>query len=100
MQRSQLRWQCRRGMRELDDLLTAYLDRHYEQGPPDNWREAYISAYATMHPWEDWAETWALYLDITSVLDTAANMGLKVVCGAAALMVGWTGRYTAAFRAS
>lgn len=31
MQRSQLRWQCRRGMRELDDLLTAYLDRHYEQ---------------------------------------------------------------------
>ena len=27
---SRLRWQCRRGMRELDQLLVAYLDRHYE----------------------------------------------------------------------
>ena len=27
---SQLRWQCRRGMRELDQLLVAYLDNHYD----------------------------------------------------------------------
>ena len=24
-----LRWRCRRGMRELDQLLTRYVDRHY-----------------------------------------------------------------------
>jgi len=28
---SKLRWQCRRGMRELDELLLAYLERRYEQ---------------------------------------------------------------------
>jgi len=30
MHRAQLRWQCRRGMRELDELLTGYLDRRYD----------------------------------------------------------------------
>jgi len=30
MQESALRWQCRRGMRELDELLLGWLDRHYE----------------------------------------------------------------------
>ena len=28
--KSQLRWQCRRGMRELDQLLVRYLDEHYD----------------------------------------------------------------------
>ena len=27
---SRLRWQCRRGMRELDELLVRYLDEYYE----------------------------------------------------------------------
>ncbi|MDA0789457.1 MAG: putative zinc-binding metallopeptidase [Proteobacteria bacterium] len=49
---------------------------HYEQGPPADWRSRYISAYATMHPWEDFAETFALYLNMVSVLDTARNMGI------------------------
>ena len=31
MHRSWLRWQCRRGMRELDELLLAYLERHYDR---------------------------------------------------------------------
>jgi hypothetical protein len=52
------------------------LKRHYKDGPALNWSDTYISAYATMHPFEDWAETFSLYLDITSELDTAANMGL------------------------
>lgn len=30
MRESALRWQCRRGMRELDELLLGWLDRHYE----------------------------------------------------------------------
>ena len=53
------------------------LTRYYEQGAPENWQASYISAYATMHPWEDFAETFALYLNIVSVLDTSLNMGMS-----------------------
>ncbi len=28
-----LRWRCRRGMRELDELLTRYVDEQYEHAP-------------------------------------------------------------------
>jgi hypothetical protein len=52
------------------------LDRHYKEGAPKNWAENFISEYASMHPWEDWAETFALYLAIASVLDTASNLNL------------------------
>ncbi len=54
------------------------MQRHYEQGPPDNWQESYVSAYATMHPWEDWAEAFAHYLHMTDTLDTAASYGLSL----------------------
>ena len=54
------------------------LQRHYEQGAPLDWSERYISAYATMHPWEDWAETWAHYLHIVDVLETADTFGIKI----------------------
>lgn len=54
----------------------ASLDRHYTQGPPQDWEATYISEYATMHPWEDWAETWAHYLHIVDTLDTATACGL------------------------
>lgn len=47
------------------------LDRHYEQGPPNNWAEQFVSSYATMHPWEDWAESWAHYLHMLDTLETA-----------------------------
>ncbi len=52
------------------------LDRHYNIGPPKDWSESFISAYATMHPWEDFAETWATYLDMTGALDTAEHNGI------------------------
>jgi len=52
------------------------LQQHYNDGPPPGWQQSYISAYATMHPWEDWAETFAFYLDLVDVLDTAAASGL------------------------
>ncbi|WP_422615077.1 zinc-binding metallopeptidase family protein, partial [Frankia torreyi] len=57
---------------------SAALDRHYADGPPPNWRETHVSAYATMHPWEDWAETFAHYLHIRDTLRTAAEFGLRV----------------------
>lgn len=51
------------------------LDNFYKNGPPTDWAKQFVSAYATMHPWEDFAETWATYLDMTSALDTAFHMG-------------------------
>ncbi|KUI40547.1 hypothetical protein AU198_12405 [Mycobacterium sp. GA-1199] len=54
----------------------AALDRHYNEGPPDNWGESYVSSYATMHAAEDWAETFAHYLHIRDTLDTAAAFGV------------------------
>lgn len=54
------------------------LDRHYKNGPPADWHANFVSAYATMHPWEDWAETWAHYLHMVDTLDTARSYGLVV----------------------
>ncbi len=49
--------------------------RHYREGAPAGWVASYISEYATMHPWEDFAETFAHYLHITATLATAADDG-------------------------
>jgi hypothetical protein len=54
------------------------LRRNYRQGPPPNWQESYVSGYAAMHPWEDWAETWAHYLHIVDTLETAAACGVSI----------------------
>lgn len=51
------------------------LDRHYRDGAPPGWQDGYVSLYATMHPAEDWAETFAHYLHIRDALDTAAWCG-------------------------
>ena len=55
----------------------ASLQRHHAEGPPPNWRETYISAYASSHPWEDFAETWAHLLHIIDTLDTARAFGVR-----------------------
>jgi hypothetical protein len=49
------------------------LKNYYEKGPKPDWQFNYVSAYATMHPWEDFAETFLVYLDMTSALDTACH---------------------------
>jgi hypothetical protein len=54
----------------------ASLKRNYEQGPPSEWWLHYVSAYASMHPWEDWAECWAHYLHMRDTIDTALSFGL------------------------
>jgi len=54
------------------------LQQHYAEGPPANWQDRYVSAYATTHPWEDFAETWAHYLHIVDTLEMAANFGIEV----------------------
>ncbi|MBB1415936.1 putative zinc-binding metallopeptidase [Pseudoalteromonas sp. SG44-1] len=52
------------------------IDAHYKNGAPANWHENYISEYATMHPFEDWAETWAHYMHIIDTLETAKNFSI------------------------
>jgi hypothetical protein len=52
------------------------LKRNYEVGPPADWANSYISSYASVHPWEDWAETWAHYLHVVDSLGTALGFGL------------------------
>lgn len=55
----------------------ASLKRNYEQGPPPGWQRHYVSAYASTHPWEDWAECWAHYLHMRDSIDTALSFGLS-----------------------
>lgn len=54
------------------------LQHHYQTGAPAGWENSFVSAYATMHPWEDWAETWAHYLHMIDTLETASSLGMKV----------------------
>ena len=56
----------------------AALDTHYQQGPPADWSSRFVSAYASAHAWEDWAETWAHYLHMVDTLETAAACGLSL----------------------
>jgi hypothetical protein len=60
---------------EREDYAAA-LHRHYEQGAAGGWQMRHVSAYASSHPWEDWAETWAHYLHIRDAMDTATSFGL------------------------
>lgn len=51
------------------------LQNHYGLGMagPLGWESQHVSAYATSHPWEDWAETWAHYLHMVDLLETAST---------------------------
>jgi len=61
---------------ERQDYAAA-LQRNYTEGPPADWANNHISKYASVHPWEDWAETWAHYLHVVDSLDTALGFGLR-----------------------
>jgi hypothetical protein len=54
------------------------LQRHYQQGAPMDWGNRFISAYASSHPWEDFAESFANYLHIVDTLEMARAFGLTV----------------------
>ena len=54
------------------------LQRHYANGPLSDWPEHYVTAYASSHPWEDFAETWAHYFHMVDTLETARAFGLSV----------------------
>lgn len=59
-----------------DPTYSEAMERHYDEGAPLNWTNNYISAYASMHPWEDWAETFAFYLGIMDVMQTVQSSAL------------------------
>jgi hypothetical protein len=63
----------------LGDDTASYEDsvkRHYADGPPTDWPMNFVSSYASMHAWEDWAETWAHYLHLVDTLETARYVDL------------------------
>lgn len=51
---------------------------YYTHGAPADWPRSFVSAYASSHPWEDFAETWAHYFHMTDTLETANEFGLSV----------------------
>jgi len=61
---------------ETQDYAAA-LRTHYENGPPPDWALRYVTSYASTHPWEDWAETWAHYLHMADTADTALSFGIN-----------------------
>jgi len=80
---SDLRWDdpLRIAFRErFGDEWLAYgnaLSAHYQRGAPSGWEQNFITAYASSHPWEDWAETWAHYLHIVDGLETCESLGIR-----------------------
>jgi hypothetical protein len=62
---------------ERQDYAAA-LQNYYASGAPADWSERFISAYASSHPWEDFAETWAHYFHMIDTLETAHVAGLAV----------------------
>lgn len=57
----------------------AAMQAHYASGPPANWAQSHVSAYATMHPWEDFAETVNVYLDVMAIAETANSQGMTSI---------------------
>ncbi|MGH8627794.1 MAG: zinc-binding metallopeptidase family protein [Gammaproteobacteria bacterium] len=70
------------------------LQAHHSNGPPADWQMRFVSAYASAHPWEDWAESWAQYLHIVDTLETARQFSLRVVTPAGGASVATPGGVT------
>jgi hypothetical protein len=54
------------------------LKRHYDAGAPPDWQATHVTAYATAHPWEDWAETFAHFLHIIDTTEMASAFGVRL----------------------
>lgn len=52
------------------------LEAHYARPDDGSWRSGFISHYASAHPWEDFAESFAHYLHLADTLETARAHGL------------------------
>jgi hypothetical protein len=63
---------------ERKDYQQALQDHYARGGTLPDWQERFVSEYATAHPWEDWAETWAHYLHMVDLLETAAGYNTRL----------------------
>ena len=61
---------------EREDYAQA-LERHYSKGPPADWPNNFVTAYASSHPWEDFAEPCADYFHISDTLEIACAFGIR-----------------------
>ena len=52
--------------------------RHHQAAPTTGWEDDHVSAYASVHPWEDWAETFAHYVHIRDTIQTAGAFGIRM----------------------
>lgn len=68
---------CRQLFGDERESYADALQRHYD-APVEHWRDQFVSVYASSHPWEDWAETWAHYLHILDTLETASEFGMSL----------------------
>ena len=60
---------------ERDDYAAA-LDAHYARVDDGSWRDDHASFYASAHPWEDFAESWAQLMHVHDVVETGAAWGV------------------------
>jgi hypothetical protein len=63
---------------ERADYQQALQDHYARGGALQDWQDDFVSAYASSHPWEDWAETWAHYLHMVDLLETAAAYNTRL----------------------
>jgi len=61
---------------ERDDYVAA-LQHHYHHGPPPDWKQRFLTTYASAHPHEDWAETAAHLVHLTDIADSFVAAGLS-----------------------
>ena len=54
------------------------LEAHYTGSDGNIWTDDYVSAYATAHPWEDFAETFAHYLHMVDTLATIGGFDMRM----------------------
>lgn len=62
---------------ETEDYGEA-LKGYYANGAKPDWQVNHVSAYATAHPWEDFAETFKHYIHIVDTLEMAGAFGMRV----------------------
>ena len=55
---------------------TAALEQHYRRVDDRSWRDQHVSFYASAHPWEDFAESWAQVMHVHDVVETGAEWGV------------------------
>lgn len=63
---------------DADQSYADALAHYYEHGPAPDWQQTLISAYASMHPWEDFAETWAHYFHIVDTIETGGSYAITL----------------------